>query len=135
MSIPERFNDCPQTNAALRLGHTCKPDHYYTTADHSDKLERQINALRIQLADAIRERDEAQMNQRRAEQNEQVTEGLFRKACKQRDSVIAERDEGHTYVRELISDAIRNAKRAHLPLRLCNVQNSGQYRQGLGRMG
>lgn len=36
--------DCPRTTAAMRKGSDCKPDHFYTTADFSDSLERELNA-------------------------------------------------------------------------------------------
>lgn len=50
---PERFNDCPRTTAAMQHGYECKPNHYYTTADFSDSLEREIAKLTAERDSAL----------------------------------------------------------------------------------
>lgn len=57
----DKFADCPRTTAAMRQGLGCKPDHWYTTADFSDSLEREIATLKAErdatVAALERERD------------------------------------------------------------------------------
>lgn len=52
------FSDCPLTTAEMRYGRECKPHHLYTTADFSDRLERQITRL-LSERQALREALEA----------------------------------------------------------------------------
>lgn len=60
LNNPDRFKDCPRTNAGLRLGSTCRPDHYYIPADLGDELERELTLAQSELAKTQSERAKAE---------------------------------------------------------------------------